>query len=152
MKKNGLQWTFFLVFVLLVAAPAQAKKTQKSIYAFAVAECFRDTVVCMTEIQLLDDAQQQRKTKFLLGRNAYSQQFKDHLMRQMGLPNRMVALFFSKKRSKVEKRFQKVRKRYLADKKVSLVIVPASDFRFQSIGSVYDNNAASQKSTALPRE
>lgn len=143
MKKFGIKWCMCLL-PLFAFVQTKAKDTEK-IYMFAVSESFKDTIVYVTEIQSPENASLQKRTRFLLGRAAYGQQLKEYLTRQMGQSNRMVALFFSKKKGRIEKRYQKICNRFLADKTKHLEKITKEDFLFKGIEPIFDNNQASQK-------
>ena len=69
-----------------------------------------------TDIQDIPNAWYDKKTKFLAGRDTYSEQLKTFLTEQ-GAPNRVCMVFFSTNKSKLEKRYLKLRKKYMATPK-----------------------------------
>lgn len=143
--------SFLLLIVCFVASIAVSAKGKEKVYMFGVSESFTDSTIYLTEIQLIEGAQIQHKTKFLLERAKYSAQLKNYMSREMGQGDRVNVLFFNKRKKRLEKKFLKVRNRYLARKNMKIEVLPASRFRFEWVGEVFDNNSgtlpASQQET-----
>ena len=100
------------------------KKIETEVYVWGASLSFSDSVVYFTEIQHIDGAI--IEDKFLPNRHLYSYELKDYMSYEEGKPGRTSFIFFSNKRSKLEKKEQKVKKkliehegkvvRYLGDK------------------------------------
>ena len=127
-----------LTLLFCVAMGAEAKRVQpKHMYMFGFAASFKDSVVYMTEIQEVPGAWYDTKSKFLLGRDNYSLQLKGHFKEKMQMPDRVCMVFFAKSMKKAEKKYLKLRKKYLGDKKhpssYEVRYVTNQDFKFEPI-------------------
>lgn len=109
---------YIILFLLMaVSMGAAAKKTQvPHVYMFGFSASFQDSVVYVTDIQDLQGAWMDTKTKFLLGRDNYSYQLSNYLTEQ-GQPNRVCLVFFSTHKNKAEKKYLKMKKKYTAPPK-----------------------------------
>jgi len=138
----------FLILCLLAIAlstTVQAKQVIKPvIYMFGFSASFQDSIIYMTDIQEVRNVAMDTKTKFLLGRDMYSDQLKTYLTQQ-GLPHRVCLVVFAETRKDAEKKFIKMRSKYVAPKKkkkqraaaYDIRYLTTSDFHFESI--VLDN-------------
>ena len=131
----------FILMTLLfcVAMGAEAKRVQpKHMYMFGFAASFKDSVVYMTEIQDVQGAMYDKKTKFLLGRDSYSDQLKTYFREKMQLSDRVCVVMFSTSKKKAEKKYLKLRKKYLSNKKhtstYEVRYVTTQDFEFEPVG------------------
>lgn len=138
-----MKLTKYLIAAALIMAatsPATAKKSKEDIekiYMFGFAASFNDTIVHFTEIQPLDSAWLAPKTKFLQGRDQYSQQLRRYLTQQ-NKPYRTCVIFYDKKLERLQKKFLKMRKLYTSGKKEAqsnndVRTIPAADFKFEII-------------------
>ena len=109
----------FLVFtaltILLTGASAK-KEPVPHIYMFGMAASFTDTIVFFTPIQQIDSAWIDTKSELLQERQAYSYQLRDYLNQQQNMPHRTCIVFYSQKREKLEKKYQKMLKLYTNSK------------------------------------
>ena len=107
-------------------------------YVFGFAASFKDSVVYMTEIQDVQSALYDTKTKFLLGRDSYSDQLKAFFKEKMQLADRVCRVMFSTSKKKAEKKYMKLRKKYMGDKKrpstYEVRYVTTQDFEFEPVG------------------
>lgn len=109
--------TFFTVLLMMVCmATASAKPRCQPIYIFGVSASFNDSIVYITDIQLLDSAWVDDKTGFLLMRNEYSNQMRSHFTNK-GQLNRTCIVCFADNEKKILKKYEKMKKRYMSDKK-----------------------------------
>ena len=129
MKKSLL---ILLIFLSAACSTVSAKgdkdkdKKEETVYLFGASFSLSDSVVYFTEIMPVDGAQLDKKTEFLLHRQYYAYVLKDYMNFQENMPGRTSAVYFSTKRSKLEKTEAKLRKklvekdgktiRYLGDK------------------------------------
>ena len=114
------------LLMLLCCCTVCAAKKPKTVYLLGVSYSFSDSTVYFTEVMPVDGAQIDEKTKFLLHRQYYAYELKDHMTFQENLPGRTSAIYFSKKRAKLAKIEAKLKKmlvekegktvRYLGDK------------------------------------
>ena len=101
-----------LLFLVALSMGASAKKAQvPHVYLFGFSASFQDSIVYITDIQDLQGAWMDTKTKFLLGRDNYSYQLSNYLSAQ-GQPNRVCLVFFSTSKNKAEKKYLKMKKKY----------------------------------------
>ena len=107
---------------------------QPKVYMFGFSASFQDSVVYMTDVQEVDSVWIDGKTKFLLGREQYSHQFKDYLTAQQQ-PNRVCIVFFALKKEDAEKKYLKMRKQYTSKskRKYDMRYLHASDFQFSAV-------------------
>ena len=103
------------------------KKIQTEVYVFGVSLSFTDSVAYFTEIQHIDGAI--IEDKMLPNRHLYSYELKDYMSYEEGKPGRTSFIYFSDKRSKLEKKELKVRKRLLYDGE-KIVRYLGSKFKF----------------------
>ena len=138
----------YIILGLLVAMAtgATAKNVKvPHVYMFGFSASFQDSTVYMTEIQDMQGAWMDKKTKFLLGRDNYSYQLSHHLTEQ-GMPNRVCMVFFSTSKNKAEKKYLKLRKKYTTTQKkkkskknvaetapYDLRYITAQEFRFEPV-------------------
>jgi hypothetical protein len=128
-----------LTLLVCVAMGAEAKTVKaRHMYVFGFAASFKDSVVYMTEIQDVQGALYDTKTKFLLGRDSYSDQLKAFFKEKMQLSDRVCMVMFSTSKKKAEKKYMKLRKKYTGDKKrpstYEVRYVTTQDFEFEPVG------------------
>ena len=128
-----------LTLLVCVAMGAEAKTVKaRHMYVFGFAASFKDSVVYMTEIQDVQGALYDTKTKFLLGRDSYSDQLKAFFKEKMQLSDRVCMVMFSTSKKKAEKKSMKLRKKYTGDKKrpstYEVRYVTTQDFQFEPVG------------------
>ena len=113
---------FSILFILCLVMPSlsfakggKKKETKKKIvtevYVFGVSLSFTDSVAYFTEIQHIDGAI--IEDKMLPNRHLYSYELKEYMSYEEGKPGRTSFIYFSDKRSKLEKKELKVRKKLL---------------------------------------
>lgn len=126
---------FSILFILCLVMPSfsfakggkkkeSKKKIQTEVYVWGVSLSFSDSIVYFTEIQRVEGAI--IEDKLLPNRHLYAYELKDYMSYEEGKPGRTSFIYFSDKRSKLEKKEQKVKKklieggeksvRYLGDK------------------------------------
>ena len=128
-----------LTLLVCVAMGVEAKTVKaRHMYVFGFAASFKDSVVYMTEIQDVQGALYDTKTKFLLGRDSYSDQLKAFFKEKMQLSDRVCMVMFSTSKKKAEKKYMKLRKKYMGDKKrpstYEVRYVTTQDFEFEPVG------------------
>jgi hypothetical protein len=91
----------------------------------------------MTEIQDVPNVWYDTKSKFLLGRDNYSAQLKEYFRDKLQMPDRVCMVIFAKTMKKAEKKYLKLRKKYLSDKKhtstYEVRYVTTQDFKFEAV-------------------
>lgn len=106
---------------------------QTDVYAFGCAACLGDTVVYLSAIQSLDGATVDSKTKFLNDREDYARQMENALQEVYG-KHYTCALIFSFQRSRLEKKYVKLRRLY-KKKNIRIEELPANVFRFVPVAT-----------------
>lgn len=104
------------------------KKQGNIVYAYGVSASFKDSIIYFTEIQTMDSVK--LKNGMLPNRYEYSQELKIYMEDKMKLANQTCVIYFGKDKEQLEKKKMKLRSKYLKDKKVSLKIISAADFKF----------------------
>ncbi len=120
MRKSLFYVLFF--FACLSCQMAEAKVKQKPVYLFGFATSFTDSLAYITDVQYIDSAYIDTKTRFLIGRNMYSVQLQQYLEDKEGCSHPVTSIFFSKKKAKVDKKILSIRRRY--EKNYNLKTVP----------------------------
>ena len=132
-----------MVMCLLMGTMAGEAKSVKVpyLYMFGFSASFKDSVVYFTDVQDVQNAWIDKKTKFLLGRDNYSYQMKQYFTEHQ-VQDRVCMVFYATSRSKAEKQLQKMKKKYVADmqrgKKKPAVsyevrYLSEQDFKFEAI-------------------
>ncbi len=106
-------------------------------YMFGVSFSAVDSTVYFTEIKQVPNAYVERSTGFLYSRNKYSGQLQQYFKSTSSVPFSSVVCW-NQKRSKLEKKFSKMRQKY--QKKNFVVKYIGGDFAFTGIP--YENNEA----------
>lgn len=121
----------------LVATEVQGKaKVVPNVYVFGFSASFTDSIVYFTDVQAVENAWIDSKTNFLLGRDNYSLQLKNHMTNEMGMPNRTCIVVFDTKKSTVEKELLKMKKQYTSTKgraTYDVRHIDPSSFKFKTI-------------------
>jgi len=116
----------------LTSLAAMAENEVQQLYMFGFAASFNDSTVYFTDIQKVDSAYIDSKTKFLLERDNYSYQLRDHLKKQ-GWATPTCVTTYAKSRDDAEKKFVAMKRKYVASGHYTIKYIPASEFQFQAI-------------------
>ena len=119
-----------LLALLVLPMSAKPLKTNQ-VYMFGFSASFKDSVVYVTDIQNLEGAWIESKTKFLLGRDSYSYQLNTYLTDQLSQPGRVCMVFFALDKKKAEKQYLKLMKKY--KKGYDVRYLNAREFKFDVI-------------------
>ncbi len=128
--RSKLLCLILVLMCVFVATEATAKPKLSKVYVFGVSTCYTDSLTFLTDIQALYPAYIESKNGFLYDRSIYSQQLQIWIETVKGIPGTTCALFFSKSRSKLEKKFQKVKEMVRKDKNTRLRALDAGEFKF----------------------
>lgn len=130
--------TFVLIFMLLVAMLSVAKpksqtfgKGSGKVYLFGVCQQLTDSMVYITSIQEIDSIDLAKKTKFLPFRSEFSIQLKEYMEGTLQRRYQTACVFYSPKRKKISKKFYKIKKRYLDNSYMRIVMLDEARFRFK---------------------
>ena len=132
MKLNKI----FITLLMLVGMCANvcAQKYQRyftapDMYVFGIAFSAVDSTVYFTDIKQVQNASVERGTGFLYSRNSYSNQLQQHFKSVSGT-NYTAVTCYNQKRSKLEKKYAKMRQKY---QKKHFVVKYASDFAYNAV-------------------
>lgn len=114
-----------------VNVSAKNKCVQK-LYAFGFAASFNDSTVYFTDIQEIDSAWVNEKNEFLVGRDNYSFQLKNHLT-NIGLEHRTCVISYAIKRKDIEKKYRKMKEKYVKAGNFIIKYIENKDFHFTAI-------------------
>ncbi len=117
----------FIAF-MLASVGAFAKKDKDVVYLFGASYSYSDSIVYFTEIQPVEGVKL-LKGNLLPDRQHYAYELKDYMNFKEGMPGRISVIYFSKKRSKLEKVEAKVKKRIL-HKEEKMVLYLGDKFQF----------------------
>lgn len=121
-----------LWFFLGVLFVAQAQKPQMHcVYMFGFASSLVDSLAFQTDIQMIDSVYI-HKNGLLAGRMQYSSQLQQALQRETGNANITCAIFFDTKKSRLEKRYLKLKRRYIKSHSVVVRHFGTDSFRFHA--------------------
>lgn len=101
------------------------------VYMFGVSAQFGDTIVYITDICEVDNAELTRKYDYLTFRSEYSYQFTQFLGDSYNCSNQTTSVFFDKNKKKLMKRFSKLVKRYMESKDMKAKMIGTDEFKFK---------------------
>lgn len=105
-----------IVFIVLSAMPAWGKMKCTPIYIFGTATSFTDSIVYITDIQILDSAWLDDKYDFMVKRNEYSNQLRNYFT-DKGQSARTCHVEFATTEKKILKKYARLRKNLKGTKK-----------------------------------
>lgn len=129
--------TFIVVAMITMASwislGVSAKiKCVPKIYAFGFAASFNDSIVYFTDIQEIDSAWINDKNKFLISRSNYSYQLKNYF-NSIGLEHRTCLISYALDRKDIEKKYKKMKEKYVKSEKYSIKDLDVKDFHFTAV-------------------
>lgn len=116
MKKYIVAILCMLMIGACLTTANARKQPVPHMYMFGLAASFTDTIVHFTAIQELDSVWIESKNDFLQERDSYSSQLREYLNQKQQMPHRTCIVFYSQKRAKLEKKFQKIMRLYTQSK------------------------------------
>lgn len=102
------------------------------LYAFGFSASFNDSIVYFTDIQEIDSAWINDKTDFLISRDNYSYQLKNYFT-NIGQEHRTCVISFALKRKDIEKKYKKMKEKYVKAGNFSIKTLGKNDFQFTTI-------------------
>ena len=120
------------VFAFQTLEAKPKKVVQKPVYMIGVSFSLVDSMVFITDMQLVDSITIEKKTKFLVDRQLYSFQFQRYLEGAYKGGPYVPSVFFSPSRKKMERKYLSLHKRYVQSKDMRMILVDISQFRFKS--------------------
>ena len=116
---------------LFALQPVEAKR-KKVVQKPVVGISLVDSMVFITDMQLVDSVTIEKKTKFLMDRQLYSFQLQHYLEAAYKSGPYVPCVFYSPKRKKMERQYLSLHKRYVQNKDLRMVLVDISQFRFKA--------------------
>ena len=146
MRKNIFAALLLLVALTMVCGSISARRQPvPKMYMFGMAASFTDTIVHFTAIQQVDSAWIETKNKFLQDRQAYSYQLRDYLAQHEQMQHRTCMVFYSLKKEKLEKKFQKMLRLYTKSKDgkehFDVRHLTPQQFKFYTVQSIIEEEA-----------
>lgn len=117
--------------MLLTGSSASAKDRDKAIYAFGYGTCLGDTVVYLSDIQVLDSATINRKSGFLEQRERYSHTM-EQILRQLYHKHFTCTIFYADSKSRLEKQYVNLKKHLNKDKSVRMELLAPGSIKLSS--------------------
>ncbi len=105
----------------------------KPAYIIGVGAAFGDSLVYITEVNMVDKAYFTKKTNFLQRRMEYSYQFKEFLEHTLGLENRTCSVIYYDKLGKALKARKKLLQKYLKAENTAVQSVNQETFAFKRL-------------------
>ena len=134
--KKTLKYLVLALMFVATATTAEGKRVKTShMYIFGFAASFVDSTLYLTDIQDIEGAWYDTKEKALLERDNYSNQLKDYMKYKMGQSNRVCLVLFSKKKKEAEKKYLKLKKKYMSKDGIihGMKYLTSADFKFTAI-------------------
>ena len=128
-----------MISIALMAAGTMKVQAQDvkvpQAYMFGFVASFNDSTVYFTNIQQVDNAWVTKKKQFLAGRNQYSIQLREFFANQRNMPNRTCVVIANVDRKKLEKKYIKMKNKYLVKSKKPYDVrnIFESDFKFETV-------------------
>jgi len=104
-------------------------------YMFGFVASFNDSTVYFTNIQQVDSVWVTKKKSMLAGRNNYSYQLREFFTQKRNMPNRTCVVVANVNRKKLEKKYIKMKNKYLVKSKKPYDVrnIAETDFKFQPV-------------------
>ncbi len=130
---NNKRNIILLLFAIALSLNVSAQKSiVQKVYAYGFSASFKDSVVYFTDIQEIDSAWVNVKTKFLDGRENYSYQLKEYFSNQ-GDRQRVCMIVFALKKKDIEKKYLKMKKKYIKEGKFDIRYLSKDEFLFTPV-------------------
>lgn len=134
MKRFKISFLFLFVAILIGAgcfAKDKDKAGPSKVYMFGFSASFTDSLVYITDIQEVDSVFIEPKTEFLVNRSAYGNQLQFFLTEKMNRENTTCVVFFDKKQEDLQKKYNKIIKRYQNSNQTILKTLTRDEFQFK---------------------
>lgn len=129
-KKINLLCLVLTGLLTLLPINSEAAPKQTKVYVFGISINFTDSVTYMTDIQILEPAYIETKTGFLYDRSIYSQQLQIWIEQAKKQPYTTCTIFFSENKSKLEKKYNKIRNKFRNDQSTTVKCLEPGEFKF----------------------
>ena len=118
----------------------------QKMYVFGVSTSFNDSTVFFTEIMELEGAWVESKTGFIVSRDNYSYQLRDHLASK-GYPKRTCIFISGKNLKDVTKKYDKLKSRYVKKGGSDMLLKSMSELTFKPIAEMQGTTQETQVET-----
>lgn len=139
-----------MVVMVLTTLTASAINEPQTIYMYGFAASYNDSTVYFTEIQSVDSAYIDSKTKFLYGRSDYSYQLRNYLD-GIGFKDAVCITSFAPTLKKAEKKYLKLRKKYLEGGRYTIKYIKTSEFSYQPIKATEESKSSDTEASKEPK-
>ena len=104
-------------------------------YMFGFVASFNDSTVYFTNIQKVDSVWVTKKKHMLAGRSQYAYQLREFFTQKRNMPNRTCVVMANVDRKKLEKKYIKMKNKYLVKSKKPYDVrnVADTDFKFEAV-------------------
>lgn len=120
-----------VLMAAVVSVSAQSKPKMTPVYMFGFSASFADSVAFQTDIQRIDSAWIDSH-KLLVDRSLYTLQLQYYVEGEEGTANTTCAVFFNTSKRKLQKTWNRVRKRYINAEGLRLRQLDTEHFRFHA--------------------
>lgn len=121
------------------------KLINKKVYMFGIARSYADSLVYMTNISEIENAQFDKNTKKMFGLDLYSNQLYNHIKNTLNQTGYICTTFYGEKRNKVNKQFLKIKQILLKDKSIKIGELGVFDYKYEDASHIYYNNTKQEK-------
>lgn len=121
-----------IAFTFCKVGNISAANENTPVYMFGIVTSFNDSVLYMSQVQLVDSAYTDKKNKFLYSRENYSYQLKNYI-KSLGVENPTCITVYGFKKNKIEKKYSKIRKKFAEKDKYLIKYLAADEFKFSPI-------------------
>ena len=135
------QLTLAIVLMAAGATNVQAQYVKvPHAYMFGFVASFNDSTVYFTNIQKVDSVWVTDKKSMLAGRNQYSYQLRYYFAQQRDMPNRTCVVVANTDLKKLEKKYAKMKNKYLVKSKKPYDVrsLNETDFKFLPVDMNYE--------------
>ena len=130
--RNKARSIILFAVLTLSASISFALEKPTKLYVYGFAATFNDSTVYFTNIEEIDTAWVDTKTKFLYSRDNYSYQFRDYLKSQ-GIAHPTCITGYATSRKEAEKKYTALKHRYTSKGAYNIKYVTESEFHYNSI-------------------
>ena len=123
--------SLLLGMVLVSAQAAQKEPVMQRVYMFGFGASLTDSIACQTAVQAVDSAWLDTH-KLLVDRSLYSIQLQFYIEQNEGVKHPLCTIYFDRNERKVQKMWNKMKKRYDADPNIKLRQIDPSKFQFMA--------------------
>ena len=129
-RKRMLGCLALAMVAIITLNGASTKVKRQTMYVFGLAASLTDSVVVLTDVQPIEGFVM--PNGFLADRSLYSLQLNNFLLANQERNNMTCAVYYDKNRSKAEKKYQKMMRRYRDDHAGVLLFLGTDEFQFKA--------------------